>query len=255
MTISEYKKSIALSYSISKAYFKLRNEGSYLGIFWYLLNPLSLFLILLFIRGALFSTEHIVQYPLYLLIGIVMINFFNNLIGASIGIIQGNGGYLKSIRISPEVFIFAMVFQSIFSHIFEILLIAILFIYFKVSLIGILFYLLVFVFFVIFVIGLCLICATIGLYIIDFNNIWSIASQLLFFITPTFYLVVPGTHLYIENLFNPLYYFLTAARDVSVYGVLPQWWMTTAIIFFSFFSLIIGSLVFNKFKGKFAEFV
>ena len=165
-----YNKTISLSYSIAKANFKLRNEGSYLGIFWYLLNPLSLFVILLFLRGAFFSTENIKFYPIYLLIGIIMINFFNQLIGFSVNIIKNNSGYVKSIKISQEVFVFSMVIQSIFSHMFELMLVAVLFIYFKVSLIGILFYLFIFIFFTIFTSGLCLIFAVIGLYINDFNN-------------------------------------------------------------------------------------
>lgn len=250
-----YKKTFLLSFSIAKANFKLRNEGSYLGIFWYLLNPLSLFAILLFLRGAFFSTEHIKFYPIYLLIGIIMINFFNQLIGFSINVIQNNSGYIKSIKISQEVFVFAMVIQFIFSHIFELMLVAILFVFFKVSLIGILLYLFIFIFFTIFVLGLCLIFAVIGLYINDFNNIWSIASQLLFFITPIFYSISPGTNLSAINHFNPLFHFITITRDVAIYGIFPPLPIILLMIGISVGSFFVGSIIFNKFKGKFAELV
>ena len=47
--MKEKIKSIsALSFSLAKANFKIRNEGSYLGIFWYLLEPLAFFIVLLF---------------------------------------------------------------------------------------------------------------------------------------------------------------------------------------------------------------
>ncbi len=246
---------LSLSYSIAKANFKLRNEGSYLGIFWYLLSPLSLFLILLFIRGNISGVEPVLHYPLYLLIGLVMINFFSQLIHSAIGVIQNNSGFIKSIKIPLEVFVFSIVLQSIFSHIFEVVLIALFFIYFNMSLIGVLFYLIVFAFFAVFVLGVCLLSATLGLYVSDLGNIWTIASQLLFFLTPTFYVVHPGTHLYLGNLFNPIFYFMTAARDVAIYGTMPAWWMIGVMLAVSILSFCVGAFVFNRYKGRFAELV
>ncbi|HNU96023.1 MAG TPA: hypothetical protein PKH95_01275 [Candidatus Magasanikbacteria bacterium] len=37
-----------LSWQLAKANFKLRNEGSYLGIFWYLLDPLLMLMRLIY---------------------------------------------------------------------------------------------------------------------------------------------------------------------------------------------------------------
>lgn len=42
-----FKDFFNLSISLAKAEFKLRNEGSYLGILWYLLNTLNIFNILI----------------------------------------------------------------------------------------------------------------------------------------------------------------------------------------------------------------
>jgi lipopolysaccharide transport system permease protein len=246
---------VSLSYSIAKANFKLRNEGSYLGILWYLLSPLSLFLILFFIRGSITSTEGVLYYPLYLLIGLVMINFFSQLVHTAIGVIQNNSGFIKSIKIPLEVFVLSTVMQSIFSHIFELLLIAVFFLFFNVPLIGIIFYIVVFIVFIIFTLGVCFFCATLGVYVNDLGNIWTIASQLLFFITPTFYVVHPGTPLYLGNLFNPLFYFITTARDVAIYGTLPPLWMIAVIVGVSVVSLFVGLFSFNRFKGRFAELV
>ena len=184
-----------------------------------------------------------------------MINFFNQLIGFSVNIIKNNSGYVKSIKISQEVFVFSMVIQSIFSHMFELMLVAVLFIYFKVSLIGILFYLFIFIFFTIFTSGLCLIFAVIGLYINDFNNIWSIASQLLFFITPIFYSISPGTGLYTMNHFNPLFHFISITRDVAIYGTFPPFYAILLMVAISFGSFAVGTILFNRFKDKFAELV
>jgi len=53
LKISKIKKTLSLGFSLASAQFKLRNEGSYLGVLWYLLEPLSFFAILLFLAGVI----------------------------------------------------------------------------------------------------------------------------------------------------------------------------------------------------------
>ena len=255
MKKAEYKNILSLSYSLAKVNFKLRNEGSYLGVLWYLLNPLAFFLIILYIRGAIFSSGGVVNYPAYLLIGLIMINFFNQAVGTSIELIRNNAAFIKSMKISYEVFVLSTIFQVIFSHIFELLLVSVLFLYLHISLVGIVWYVFVFVFFALFTLGACFLGATIGLYFTDLKNIWSIFSQLLFFFTPVFYVAVHGSYLYLSNLANPLFYFFSAARDVSIYGVMPTLLQSGVILFISFGFLAVGLWVFEKYKVTFAEFV
>ena len=251
----KYREILSTSYSLAKANFKVRNEGSYLGILWYLLNPLSYFVIILYLRGVLFSVATVSYYPIYLLMGLTMLNFFNQSIGASIDLIRNNAGFIKSMKIPYEIFVVSILFQAIFSHIFELLIVAILFIYFHVSLIGIIWYIVTFIFFAAFTLGLCFLFSTIGLYFSDFRNIWSIFSQLLLFVTPIFYVVNPGNYIYLSNLLNPLFYFMTTARDVSIYAILPPFWIFFGVAGLACASLIIGFAFFHRFKDRFAEFV
>jgi len=249
------KSILGLSLSLAKADFKLRNEGSYLGIFWYLLNPLALFLIILFIRGAAFSSNNISFYPIYLLLGVIMNNFFSKSLSSAVGVIGDSSGLIKSIKIKYESLVISEVLGTIFSHFFEVLLLAIFMLCYKVSLIGIIYYLIIFAVFSIFLTGMSFIFAVIGAYVNDFANIWSIATQLIFFITPTFYLVKEGTWLYKVNMFNPLYYFLTAAREVAIYGKMPTLRLIAGIVVMTIFFFVAGIIIFNKFKSKFAELV
>jgi ABC-type polysaccharide/polyol phosphate export permease len=81
----EIKKMIRVSFSLAKVNFRLRIENSYLGIFWYLLNPLIMFGILLLVKKAAFPEASIPYYPLFLIIGISAFNFFKQAISESIG--------------------------------------------------------------------------------------------------------------------------------------------------------------------------
>lgn len=249
------RRSFELSLFLAKAGFKLRNEGSYLGILWYLLNPLLLFLIILFIRGVAFAPSKIEYYPVYLLFGIVMNNLFSNIISGSIGIIGSNAGFVKSMKIKFEPFVFANTIQYIFSHMFEVVLIAGFMFFYHISLFGLFYYFIVLIFFLIFLTGASFLFSTIGIHISDFKNVWGFATQLIFFITPTFYAIKPTDTNYFINLFNPLFYFLTIARELVIYERMPELWMIFTAIGISTGFFIIGLLVFEKYKNKFAELV
>lgn len=251
----QIKGVLGLSFSLAWADFKLRNEGSYLGIFWYLLNPLVLFLIILFLRKAVLYTGFIKLYPLYLFLGVIMNNFFSSNLSSSVDTIDNNSSVIKSIKINYHALVVSKILQSTFSHFFEVLLLAAFMIYFNVPLIGIIYYLVIFVLFFVFLLGASFAFTVIGVYINDFGNIWSIVVQLIFFATPTFYSLQRGTLLYKVNLINPLYYFLTAARDVSIYNKLPDFYLIAGIALFSTSFFVIGIIIFNKFKSKFAELV
>lgn len=252
---SKIKRIFGLGFSLAKANFKLRNEGSYLGILWYLLNPLLLFVIILFIRGVAFSSSKIIFYPIYLLFGIVMSNFFSSIVGSSINSISSNASYITSMKIEYEPFVLSNIFQFIFSHMFEVALIAMFMIFYKISLIGLVYYFIILFFFSVFLTGVSFLFATIGTYVSDFSNVWNFASQLLFFITPTFYAIKTTDPNYYMNLFNPLFYFLDVSRQIVVYQTMPDLWMIFVAILMSFGSLLFGLFIFEKFKKRFAELI
>ena len=246
------KSILGLSLQLAKAGFKLKNEGSYLGVLWYLLDPLLMFFILLTIRNLV--GVGIEKYPLYLLLGLVMFNFFRKTTGESTGVIIGNAGLIKSVNINYEVFVVSTIFKNIFSHFFEILLLIVLFILFGVSPINVIFYLFIFIFFSFFVLGVSFIVSTIGTYLVDFARVWNILTRILWFATPIFYsskLILPFNF----SSFNPLYYFITIARKIIIYNQIPGLWMIFGMILFSLISFLFGLFIFKKYKNKFSELV
>lgn len=249
------KNVLGLSLALAKAGFKLRNEGSYLGIFWYLLNPLLMFSILFLIFGNRLGAE-IPNYPLYLLLGIIIFNFFQQATTESTrAIIQEYRLIIKSINFPRESLLGAIVLKTLFSHLFEIILFIIFLLIFKNPLIGIIFYPIILLFFCFFAFGVSLILAALTVYFIDLENIWLFASRLLWLGTPIFYAVGGQTRLFYINLFNPMYYFITVARELIIYGRLPELWTILGGIIYGLFFLIIGLLIFKKLKNKFAEMI
>jgi len=248
----EYLRGLfGLSLQIAKANFILRNEGSYLGILWYLLYPILFFTIIMFVRDVAFNSNNIVNYPLFLLLGLIMFNFFTAVVGNSTRIIQSNSGIIKSIKFETLALLFASLIQFIFSHLFELVVFLTFLIYFNDLTIGILFYPLIFFFYCLFILGLSLIFATIGVYVNDLKNIWAILSTLLLFATPIWY----NSSSSVMNLINPLYYFITIAREIIIYNQVPSIKLVFVAVVFSISFFILGLLVFNKYKSEFGELI
>jgi len=248
------KSFLGLSLSLAKAEFKLKNEGSYFGIIWYILGPILTFLLLL----GIFSDRlgnNIAYYPLYLLLGIVMFNLFQNTTTEATKAISIHRGIIKSIKFPLEALIGSITLKAIFSHIFEILIFFIILKSFGLPLVGILFYPLILGVFCIFIFGVSLIFSALNVYFVDLENIWVFASRVLWFATPIFYEIGNQTKLFLINLFNPLYFFIEISRSILIYNKIPDTWVILGSLGYTLISIIIGFLVFNRLKHKFAEMV
>lgn len=248
------KNKFELSLALARADFIERNEGSYLGLLWYLLNPLLLFALLLLVFSDRLGNE-IPQYPLYLLIGIIMFNFFQRATIDSTTIVREHRYLIKSINFPRQSLVGSIVLRTLFSHLFEIILFIIFILFFERPLTGILFYPIILFFFYLFIYGASLILASLTVYIADMEHVWGFAARLIWLGTPLFYAIEGQARLAIVSLFNPMYYFITIARDIAVYGRMPKIWMLAAMAGWSILFLLIGLAIFNRLKTKFAELV
>lgn len=246
------KKFWNLSFYMSKAQFRIRNEGSFLGVIWYLLNPLLVFALLFFIFSNNLGAT-VKYYPLYLFLGLIMFNFFQASTNEAISIIRGNKNLLKSINIPRASFIAASVLKFLYSNLFEFLVFMIFMLFLGASFSNIIFYPLILIFFIIFIFGISLFVGSISVYFLDFGNIWSFFCNLLWFATPIFYTLDAHALLSKLNYANPLYYFITAARDLVIYHESPPIIIIFGILILSILSLFFGLIVFNKLKDRFTE--
>jgi ABC-type polysaccharide/polyol phosphate export permease len=244
---------VELSIQLAKVSFKLRNEGSYLGIFWYLLNPILTFTLLYLIFNDRLGLN-IQNYPLYLFVGIIMFNFFQTAtIEATKSIILNHKGIIKSINFPKESLILSIVFKNLFSHIFEILFLIFLIFYFKANILGIFFYPFILIFFCMFVFGISLILSSLSVFFVDIENIWTFILRLIWLATPIFYAIEGQTRLFYLNLLNPMYYFVTIFRDSIIFSNFSENFIILGMIFFSILFFLAGIIIFYNLKDKIAE--
>lgn len=243
---------LGLSFQLAKTNFKLRNEGSYLGILWYLLEPIVSFGVLMVV-GGLLSQNTIPYYPIYLFIGLIMFNFFTAVTSSSSQAIVDNNNFLKSIKINPEVFVLSWIMQYIFSHLFEIILLVILGIFLKMNIVWFILYPIILIFFSLFTVGVSFIIATYSVYINDLKNVWSVITRLLWFVTPVFYVIPTYGWVHTLSMWNPMYHFINVTRDIIIFHRIIE--IKTIVLAFvsSILVFAIGLYVFERNKSRFAE--
>src|SRR5438270_6827939 len=105
-----------------------------LGYAWSLLRPLFLFVILYIVFGVFLKAKgNIPHYPVYLLLGIVLWNYFAEVTSGSVGAIVGRGDLLRKINFPKYVIIVAGSFSAFINLILNFVVIAILMVITKVS--------------------------------------------------------------------------------------------------------------------------
>jgi len=251
----KYKKNIDLIVQLTITSFKQRYEGSFLGFFWYLLNPVLTFLFLYFIFVNLLGSN-IENYALYLLLGIIQWNFLSLAAGSSMKIIMVNSLLIKSLSFKRETLIISIVLMAFLSNIIELMIFFVILIFSVETSFWILLFPMILIFQFLFALGLAFFLSSVLLFFRDLENIWNFVSKVWWFATPVFYSVSSNSNfIYLFNLFNPMYHLIESSRSILVYGKSPDIYSLLAFILMSLISFAFGYLVFRHLKPKFAEMI
>jgi ABC-2 type transport system permease protein len=102
------KQNTVLLRELVRSDFKLRYQGSVLGYAWSLLKPILLFIILYVVFVYFLKIgQGVEHFPVYLLLGIVLWNFFVEMTTQSLGSIVGRGDLIRKIKISRWIIVFS----------------------------------------------------------------------------------------------------------------------------------------------------
>lgn len=109
-----YHYSIILLRQLVITDFKLRYQGSVLGYLWSLLRPLALFVILYFVFVKFLNIgDSIPHFPVYLLVGIVLWNYFAEVTSGSVTAIVGKGDLIRKLNFPKYVIVLAGSFSAL----------------------------------------------------------------------------------------------------------------------------------------------
>ncbi len=244
--------------------FKLRYQGSVLGYGWSLLRPLLIFAILyvVFVKFLRLGGS-IPHYPVYLLLGIVIWNFFLEMTTQSLGSIVGRGDLIRKISIPRWMIVFSSSISAVINLLLNMVVIIIFMIANHVDLLVTALWLpLILIEVYVFALGLSLFLSAAFVKFRDIGYIWEVILQAGFYLTPILYPLSLITNVDLQKLIllNPMAQTIQAARYATVthetitihsvfdggYYVLIPYGIVVA-------SLIIGLIYFRKESKYFAE--
>lgn len=169
--------------------FKLRYQGSVLGYAWSLLRPLLLFAILYIVFAQVLRFgDAIPNFPIYLLLGIVLWVFFADMTNQSLGSIVERGDLIRKIRI-PRWLIVVSASISALINLGLNLLVVLAFVFISgIDLLVTSAWLpLILLEIYMFGLGMSLILATAFVKFRDVNYVWEVVLQAGFYATPIIY--------------------------------------------------------------------
>lgn len=172
-----------------KTDFKLRYQGSFLGIAWSALKPLLLFAVMyaVFVHFLKF-TDGTQQYPIVLLLGITLWAFFSEATSVGMQSIVGRGDILRKINFPKYIIILSAMTSSLISLSINMAVVIVFALATGIQFTGLalltplnILQLFVLTF------GFSLILSTLFVKFRDISHIWEVVAQILFYATPIFY--------------------------------------------------------------------
>lgn len=260
------RKNRILLKELTKTDFKLRYQGSVLGYLWALLRPLMMFAILyaVFVKLLRFGGD-IPHYPVYLLCGTTMWNFFTECTSQGIQAIVNRGDLLRKVSFPKYIVVVSATLTAVINMLINLLVLIIFALLNGVSpsfswllaLPAILeIYLLS--------LGIAFLLGSINVKYRDITSIWDVLMQALFYAIPIIYPIsmIADTSIKAAKLIllNPLAqaiqdirYFLISSETITTWSYISNTFIKALPIILIILLLIISAYVFRKKSKFFAE--
>ena len=233
---------------------KVRYRNSALGFLWSLLNPLAQMVILTLVFSFLLRVS-IPNYAAWVLIGLLIWRFFQ--IGTSQGLysIVGNPSLVNKVYMPRYIIVFSNNVANFVGASLEFLVLFPLLVILGVNVtIQALFLAPILAMEFLLVFGLSLSLSSLSVRYRDFYQIWEIALQLGFFLSPIFYNadLIPERFRLVYSL-NPLTSLVQSARSIFLLHELPSTFDNVVIVLGAGIFLLMGFLIFRRLERGFAE--
>ena len=251
-SLENFKKYLPLLQQFVKRDFKTKYRRSVLGILWSVLNPLGMMLVMTVVFSHLFRAG-IENFPVYLMCGQLVFNFYNEASNSAMNSIIWNGALIKKVYIPKYLLPMSSVCTSLVNLLtsFIALIIVIVITRSQVSWTFLLVIVPV-IYTWMFAYGMGMILCVLVTAFRDVQNLYGVIIVAWMYLTPIFYPVsmLPEWVAKIVNL-NPLTAYVEMIRDVILYCQVPSLALNLRCLLTSVIVLLLGALIFSKKQNTF----
>nr|WP_216656902.1 ABC transporter permease [Bifidobacterium sp. DSM 109963] len=256
-----------------KTDFKLRYQGSMLGIAWSVLQPLMLFCVMYVVFAKfLRMSDGTPTYPVVLLMGISSWQFYNEATSIGLRSIVDRGDLLRKIHFPNYIVVASATIGSLISLGINFLVVFVFALFNHVHFTWrVLLLPLNFIELYILALGTALLLATMYVYFRDVSHIWDVLSQVLFYSIPVIYplsMVIDNTSLGSwgpkiakVQLMNPIaqtvqdirHNFIAPETQPTIWTLTSNPFLRVIPLVLAAALLVLGVYVFRRNNRKFAE--
>ena len=261
--------------------FKSKYKRSFLGIFWSFLNPLMMMGVQYIIFSKLFGNASIINFPVYLLIGVVFFSFISESSNNGLVSITANSTLINKVYVPKYIYPISKLLSSAIN--FSISLVPLLIIVLITQIPGatwptdpgtfialilgglVLFSMAVLLLFA-FALGLSMLLSTVMVFFRDIQFLWGVLVTIWMYGTPIFYsiktvdtagnrFVEPHSLPWFVINCNPLYHFIDFTREIFIYGRCPNIVTIGICALAAVVMLVLGASVFRWKQDKFVLYI
>lgn len=174
-----YRYSLILLKELVRTDFKLRYQNSALGYLWSLLKPLFMFIILyiIFVKFLRVGAD-VPHWPVALLLGLVMWEFFNEVTNQGLKAIVSKGGLMRKINFPKYIIILSSSLSALINMLLNLLIVAVFIVISQAPITwGYLWIPIFIVELYLFALGCSFILSTLNVKVRDINFVWDILTR------------------------------------------------------------------------------
>ncbi|AKV56142.1 ABC transporter permease [Bifidobacterium actinocoloniiforme] len=254
-----------------KTDFKLRYQGSFLGVAWSVLQPLMLFCVMYLVFAKfLRMTDGTRTYPVVLLLGISSWQFFSEATSIGLRSIVDRGDLLRKVHFPNYIVVVSAAMGALISFGINLIVVFIFALFNRVQFTWrvILLPLNILELYML-AIGFTLLMSTMYVYFRDISHIWDVLQQAIFYSIPVIYPLTAvsniqhwwGPVVAKALLLNPIaqsiqdirHNFIAPESTPTVWNQIGNPWIRLIPLCISIFVVVLGIAVFRKYNRRFAE--
>lgn len=231
---------------------KIKYRRSVLGVLWTLLNPLCMMIILSIVFSSIFKFD-VENFPLYVLSGQVIFNFFNDSTTSSMSAIISSASLIKKVYVPKYLFVLSRVMSSFINLMASFTALLLVMVETRAELHWTVFLSVIpLAMVVLFSFGVGMFLAAITVRFRDVIHLYSVFTTGLLYLTPVIYpmAALPDVVKTIVMI-NPLTNYLLMFRDVMFNNTLPSVFSVLLGIAEAALALALGLYVFYKNQDEF----
>lgn len=235
---------------------KVKYRRSVLGYIWSVLNPLLMMVVISTVFSHMFRFD-IENYPVYLLTGQLVYNFYSESTNFAMTSIINGGSLIKKVYLPKYIFPLSRVLSSFVNLLFSLTALIIILVATKAQITPAFFlFPLPLIYLLLLCIGVGLIMSVVTVFFRDMLHLYGVFLTALMYMTPIFYPVSAMSDEVVKILkLNPLFHIVGMFRKIVMDGQFPTLRENIVCLAFSVVFILIGLVVFKKKQDNFVLYL